>query len=191
MEQRYKKLSEYASDNGIIYRTAWNRFNAGKIKGAFKDETGHVLIPLLPTKDHNTVILYARVSNNDRKTEVNYQLDRLKSFAYSRGYKVIGEIVEIASGMNDNRNKLNKVLIREDWDLLIIENKDRLTRFGFNYIKLLLNTKGKDVIVMNETDSDKTDLIQDLLSIIYSFSARLYGLRKKKNKDEIVKFLES
>ena len=48
----------------------------------------------------------------------------------------------------------------------------------------------KKIIVVNKTDDDKTDLIQDLVSIIYSFSARMYGLRKKKNKEEVIKFLE-
>ena len=48
----------------------------------------------------------------------------------------------------------------------------------------------KEIIVVNKVDDDKTDLIQDLTSIIYSFSARMYGLRKKKNKKEIIDFLE-
>lgn len=72
----------------------------------------------------------------------------------------------------------------------IVENKDRLTRFGFNYIETLLNINNKKIIVVNRTDDDKTDLIQDLVSIIYSFSAIMYGLRKKKNKEDIIKFLE-
>jgi predicted site-specific integrase-resolvase len=70
-----------------------------------------------------------------------------------------------------------------------VENKDRLTRFGFNYIETMLTLMGKKIIVVNKVDDDKTDLIQDLVSIIYSFSARIYGLRKKKNKQEIIEFL--
>lgn len=64
------------------------------------------------------------------------------------------------------------------------------TNFGFNYIETLLNINNKKIIVVNRTDDDKTDLMQDLISIIYSFSARMYGLRKKKNKEDIIKFLE-
>ncbi len=97
---------------------------------------------------------------------------------------------EIGSGLNDSRSKLIKLLKQPDWDILIVENKDRLTRFGFNYIETLLNINKKKIIVTNRVDDDKTDLIQDLISIIYSFSARMYGLRKKKNKEDIIKFLE-
>ena len=189
----YKKLSEYAKENSVCYRTAYNRFLAGKIKGAFMDETNHVKIPVFPeiiSKNPN-VILYARVSNNDRKKELDYQLDRIRTFSSANGYIVVDEIKEIASGMNDNRKKLNALLLRNDWDSIVIENKDRLTRFGFNYIELLLKTKGKNIIVINSVIEDKADLLTDLISIFYSFSARMYGLRKKKNKKEIIQFIES
>jgi len=192
MQQIYKKLSEYAKENSVTYKTAWNRFNAGKIKNAFLDETNHVKIPLFPEVNNQTnAILYARVSNNDRKKELDYQLNRIRNFAINNGYVVIDEIKEIASGMNDNRPKLNKLLIRNDWDIIIIENKDRLTRFGFNYISLFLSLKGKKIVIINHVDVDKQDLLNDMISIFYSFSARMYGLRKKKNKEEIIKFIES
>jgi predicted site-specific integrase-resolvase len=192
MVQIYKKLSDYARENSITYRTAWNRFYANKIKGAFMDDTNHVLIPLFPiNNDENNVILYARVSNNDRKKELDSQLDRIRNYAFNNGYIIIDEIKEVASGMNDKRPKLSKLLTRMDWNVLIVENKDRLTRFGFNYIELLLNLQGKRIVVMNHVNEDKQDLLNDMISIFYSFSARLYGLRKKKNKQDIVKFLES
>jgi predicted site-specific integrase-resolvase len=77
-EKKYKKLSEYAKENSVTYRTAWNRFKSSKIKGAFIDDTNHVLIPLFPEIDSSTkVILYARVSNNDRKKELEYQMNRI------------------------------------------------------------------------------------------------------------------
>ena len=97
-------------------------------------------------------------------------------------------VKEIASGMNDNRNKLIKLLKEGDYDALIVENKDRLTRFGFNYIKVLLENNKKELIVVNKSDNDKQDLIQDLVSVIYSFSVRLYGNRRK-TKKEVEDFL--
>jgi putative resolvase len=77
-----------------------------------------------------------------------------------------------------------------EWDILIVENKDRLTRFGFNYIELLLNLNGKEIIVINQTNKDKDtkqDLISDLVSIVYSFTARIYGLRKGRDKGKQLK----
>lgn len=190
-EQIYKKLSEYAKENSVTYRTAWNRFKSDKIKGAFMDNTNHVLIPLFPEITSATnAILYARVSNNDRKKELEYQLERIRNYSINNGYNIIDEVKEIASGMNDDRPKLNKILLRKDWDVIIVENKDRLTRFGFNYLNLLLKLNGKQIIVINNSNEDKQDLINDLVSIIYSFSARLYGLRKRKNKEEVISFLK-
>lgn len=181
----YYKLSEYAKKFGVTYRTAWNRFNAGKIKDAFIDDTGHICIPIPVIENKpifKTAVVYARVSNNDAKDNLNRQLERIVNFASSNGFVVKKTIKEIGSGLNDKRPRLMSLLEDDDWNYLIIENKDRLTRFGFNYLKTLLNKQGKDIVVINERDDKKDDLVQDLVSIIYSFSARIYGLRKAQNK---------
>lgn len=193
MEKRYKKLSEYAKERSVTYRTAWNHYKSGKIPGAFADDLGNILIPIFKSDKDNKdikVSIYARVSSNDRKNSLDEQLNRLTNYSINNGYKIIHSIKEIGSGMNDSRKKLEKLLLKDDWDVLIIENKDRLTRFGFNYIELLLNKMGKEIIVVNESDNDKEDLMKDLISIIYSFSARMYGLRRRKNKQEIIDFIK-
>ncbi len=69
-------------------------------------------------------------------------------------------------------------------ECIVVEHKDRLTRFGFNYIKILLDKSGKTVEVVNEAEDGKQDLMQDFVSIITSFCARLYGLRRSKRKTE-------
>jgi putative resolvase len=186
----YYKLSDYAKKFNVTYRTAWNRFKRGKIDGAFIDETNHVLIPINKLEKKNNVIIYSRVSTSSMKDNLERQSERLTNYAINNGYTIIDNIKEIGSGLNDNRKKLTKILKQDNYDILLVENKDRLTRFGFNYIETLLNNNDKEIIVVNRTDDDKTDLIQDLVSIIYSFSARMYGLRKKKNKQDIIEFLE-
>lgn len=189
--QSYIKLSEYARKKSITYKTAWNHFKSGLIEGAFLDNSKHVLIPIINENKVNNAVIYARVSSNDRKDSLISQQKRLEEFAVLKNYNIVGSYKEIASGMNDNRKILNKILSDDSWNVIIIENKDRLTRFGFNYIKQLLNKNNKDIIVVNITDDDKQDLMKDLISIIYSFSARLYGLRRKKNKEEIINFIKS
>ena len=188
--QKQIKLSEYAKNKSITYRTAWTRFIEGRIKGAYKDETGHVLVPIESAETTNAII-YARVSSPERKASLIEQQKRLEEFASIKGFNIIGSYKEITSGMNDNRAILNKILDRDDWSYIVIENKDRLTRFGFNYLQKLLNKQNKEIIVINDTNDDKEDLIKDLVSIIYSFSARLYGLRRRKNRSEVLTFLES
>ena len=137
MEKRYIKLSTYAKKFDITYKTAWNRYKKGKIIGAFLDDTGHVIIPYqeeIRINKQLNVALYARVSSRDRKKSLNNQMDKITKYAISNGYTINYSIKEIASGMNDNRKKLSNLLNKEDWDILIVENKDRLTRFGFNYM---------------------------------------------------------
>ena len=193
MGTKYKKLSQYAEENAVTYRTALNRFNAGKIQGSFKDDTGHIKIPVttVDISKGNKAAVYARVSSNDRRASLDNQLTKITDYAISNGYQIEYSIKEVASGMNDNRKKLIKLFNNDDWDILIVENKDRLTRFGFNYIETLLNNLGKEIIVINKSNDDKEDVMKDLISIIYSFSARMYGLRRRKKKQEIINFLES
>lgn len=73
---------------------------------------------------------------------------------------------------------------------IVVENKDRLTRFGYEYISKLYAEHG-EIVVMNPNDNDEHDLMQDMISIVTSFCCRLYGMRRAKNKvDKIKKALE-
>lgn len=181
------KLSTYAKLNDCTYRTAWNRFNKGTITGEKDTSTGTIRVYYDEVNDkkakENRCVIYTRVSSNDRKGQLETQLERLEGYSISNGYKIIKSIKEVASGMNEKRPKLNKILNSSDYDTLIIENKDRLTRFGFKYIEMLLNNKGINIVVVNDSKDDKEDLIKDFVSIITSFCGRIYGNRNsKKNK---------
>ena len=186
------KLSEYAKLHSVTYRTAWNWYKAGKIKKAFKDEYGNVLVEIEEeTPLENKVAIYARVSSNENKSNLETQAERLRQYATAKGYQIAYVVKEVGSGVNDNRKKLLKLLQQDDYGILLVEHKDRLTRFGFNYIKTLLEKDKKRIEVVNEAENDKSDLMQDLVSILYSFSARLYGLRRSKRKTEkAIKCLE-
>lgn len=183
-------LREYAELHSLTYRTLWNKFKEGKLPNAYKDEFGHIKVKRNDNKVGNRTIVYARVSSNDRKASLEEQQSRLENYVVLNNLTLADSYKEIASGMNDNRKVLNKILQRTDWDILLVENKDRLTRFGFNYIKTLLEQQGKKIIVINDSDDNKEDLMKDLISVIYSFSARMYGLRRKKSKKEIIDFIE-
>lgn len=176
------KLSDYAKQHGIQYRTAWNRFKAGKIPGAYMDNTNHVVIPITPLKTLGKTAIYARVSSNKQKEDLERQVQRLTKFAIAKGLTIETITKEIASGVNDERPKLTKLLKEDNWDTLVIEHRDRLTRVGYNWFKLFLNQQGKEIIVANNATEENTDLMDDFLSIIYSFAARLYGLRSARSK---------
>ena len=91
---------------------------------------------------------------------------------------------EVGSGINDNRPKLEKLVTDKSYNRLVVEHKDRLTRFGFNYLKLLFDEQGKTIEVVNEADSDTDALMQDFIAIITSLGARLYGPGRSKRKTE-------
>ena len=190
MEKEYIKASEYAKKMSLHIRTVYRYYHNGKIKGYQDKETGTIFI-LNPFKSkkkdniENKVVLYARVSSNENKNNLDSQLERLRLFAIAKGYQIVKEIKEIGSGLNDNRSKLNYLLEKElnEFKILLVEHKDRLTRFGFNYIDILLKSHNKRIEVINLVDNDKEDLIQDFVSIITSFCAKIYGQRRSKRKN--------
>lgn len=171
------KLSDYAKKLGVTYKTAWNWFKAGTISGAYQLPTGTVIVPDEVPKQEYGVILYARTSSSNNKELLDNQAKRLEAYAIAKGYKIKQIVKEFGSGLNDNRKQLSKILKDNKYDKIIVEHKDRLTRFGFNYIQLLT---GNRIEVINEAKEEDEDITQDLISIIHCFSARIYGLRRSK-----------
>ena len=184
------KLSAWAKEKGVSYLTAYRWAKAGEIEGVEIMKSGTILInETLNKKNINknlNVVIYARVSSNNRRKELDYQVNRILEFANINGFVVNKTFKEVASGMNDNRTQFWNMLDSNP-SIIIIENKDRLTRFGYNYLYRLLKKQNIDIIVMNPNQCDETDLIKDLVSIITSFCCRLYGLRRGQNKAKNIK----
>ena len=199
MEKEYIKASEYAKRMSLNVRTVYRYYHNGKIKGYQDKETGTIFI-LNPFKNENNednlknkVVLYARVSSSENKTNLESQLEKLRLFASAKGYQIVKEIKDIGSGLNDNRSKLNELFEKElnNFEILLVEHKDRLTRFGFNYIDILLKSHNKKIEVINLVDNNKEELIQDFVSVITSFCARIYSQRISKRKvEKLIKELE-
>lgn len=180
-----KKLSEYARDHNVTYRTAYNHFKRGLISHAYQLPTGTVVIP--DYVKHNIseyVVTYARVSSSENKDNLESQSKRLIQFCNAKGWTTSENVKEIGSGINDSRKKLLQILIDNKATKLVIEHKDRLTRFGFNFIKILCDRNNCEIIIINNTDGDKEDIIQDFVSIITSYCAKIYGQRRSKRKTE-------
>ena len=113
-----KKLSTYAKENDISYKTAWRMAKAGKINTKILP-TGTILVKeSIELKDKNEAILYARVSSSENKSNLESQLDRLRNYASAKGYSVIKEVKEIGSGLNDKRQQLEKIFKQNNWDIL-------------------------------------------------------------------------
>ena len=111
----------------------------------------------------------------------------MRMYAYAKGYKIVEEIKEVGSGVNDNRIKLKQILKRKDFNILLCEHKDRLTRFEYGYIKELFSEMGVKVELINESNKDKDEeMLEDFISIVTSFYNRIYGRNRKKKTIEII-----
>ena len=187
------KLIDYAHKMGIIDKTAWRWYKAGKLPGKQMD-TGTILVMGdEPEKQASTkVAVYARVSSAENKSHLDSQAERLVAYCAARGYPVAKVVKEVGSGINDSRPKFLALLADQGIGMIVVEHQDRATRFGFRYIETLLKAQGRTLEVVNQAENSTEDLLADLSAIIYSFCARLYGQRRAKRKTEkIVQELEA
>jgi predicted site-specific integrase-resolvase len=88
---------------------------------------------------------------------------------------------EVGSGLNGHRPKLLKLLADPRVKTIVVEHRDRLMRFGFEYVEAALRAQGRRIAVVDSGEV-KDDLVQDMIEVLTSFCARLYGRRSAKNK---------
>ena len=153
---------------------------------------GTILVhPPEPPKTAKKTAIYARVSSSDQKDDLQRQLGRLAEFATKNSYTVVEAVSETGSGLNGKRPKLIKLLGNKEVDIILVEHKERLSRFGVEYIQALLESSNRKLVVMEETEITN-DLVQDMINVLASFCARLCGKRSAKNRaKKIIKDLET
>ena len=149
--------------------------------------------------DIRDTVIYARVSTRNQKDDLQNQVEFLKQFCNAKGIIVNQCVEDFGSGLNYNRKKWNRLLdevMANKIKAIVISNKDRFIRFGYDWFeKFCEKFNTKIIIVNNETLSPNEELVQDIISILRVFSCRLYGLRKYKNQikedEEIAKELQN
>jgi len=175
------KLADWARDQGIDYKTAYRWFRAGILPVPSRQlPTRTILVDPLTT-DISGTALYARVSSSDQKADLDRQLARLATFAAKNGLVVTDAITEIGSGLNGKRPRLLKILANRAVGTIVVEHRDRLARFGSEYLEAALNATGRNLVVVDKAEL-KDDLVQDMIDVMTSFCARLYGRRAARNK---------
>lgn len=175
------KLSTWAKNRGISYRTAWRWFKEGTLPVIAEQTASGTILIKEPSSDSNQVAIYARVSSSDQKDDLERQVGRLLLFANSQKWIVVETITEIGSAFNGHRPKLKKLLLNSNIKIIIVEHRDRLIRFGAEYIESTLESQGRKLVVADPGEL-KDDLVQDMIEVLTSFCARLYGRRSAKNK---------
>ncbi|HBE19537.1 MAG TPA: IS607 family transposase [Cyanobacteria bacterium UBA11149] len=184
------KLPDYAKAIGISYTTAWRWWKANKLPHpARQTESGLIIVDYSPQAPSNKakknrVAIYSRVSSSENKDNLNRQSERLTEYAIANGYQIVRNVKEIGSGLNDRRKQLETLLQQNDYDILLVENKDRLAQFGTNYLDVLLLRLGVKLEIVNLADNGKDELMEDLVAVVTSLAARLYGQRRASRKTE-------
>ena len=180
------RLSQYAKKMGVSYKTAFRWWKAGKLD-AYQLDTGTVIVrePAQP-QEEMSVALYARVSEASQKEDGERQMQRLKDYAAARGYQVTKTVSELASGLNESRPKFLKLLTDASIGVIVVEHRDRATRFGLTYIEHLMQMQGRRLEVIFPSDTDH-DLVDDFIAVITSMASRIYGRRTSKIRTEKIK----
>ena len=135
-----------------------------------------------------SVCIYARVSTPKQKTDLENQIKFLRQYLVSKGLNPEYVYSDIASGMNEDRKGLNEMMsdiISGKISKVVISHKDRLTRFGFGYLKTIFSRYNTEIEIVNLEDekSFQDELSEDLVAIIHHFSMKFYGKRKNKCSD--------
>jgi predicted site-specific integrase-resolvase len=142
------KLSAWAKNNGLSYKTAWRMWKDGMLPWPSEQlPTGTILIhPPKPPSDGHAVALYARVSSSDQKADLERQLGRLAAYASQQHLMVARTVGEVGSGLNGHRVKLKRLLADPKIGAIVVEHRDRLARFGADYVEAALYAAGRRLI---------------------------------------------
>ena len=196
--KEYYKTGELAKMIGKQTRTVQSYCTRGEINSIIipsgkriisKDEVIKYLKKsnLLYEDDNKIDLIYARVSTNKQKNrgDLERQIEYITREIITKNPKNLKIFSEVGSGLNDNRKELKKLLdmvMNDEIDRIFILHKDRLTRLGFNFLEQICNKFGTEIIVISEEIQEKSiqeELAEDIISIIHSFSGKLYGMRNK------------
>jgi len=190
------KAKEVKSILNITQQTLHNYIKEGKISFVkinkyhynYNDNDVYKLIGLSNIKKSKYNVTYSRVSLSKQKDDLTRQTERLYNYCMSNGISIEKQYEDIKSGMNfSERKSFNDLLtevIKGNVDSVIVENKDRLARFGFDLIEAFFKFFDTKIIVVNNVDnkSYENELTEDLISIIHYFSMKSYSNRRKLNK---------
>ena len=200
MEKLYK-LSEFAKLVGISRSGVIKWIKEGKVRAI--NIHGRWYIPESELErltkgiyaGLRRVVIYARVSGSTQKDDLERQVSSLEEFVRKHFPQVEHMVVrDIASGLKEDRKGLRKLIEmvrKRQIDAIVVAYRDRLTRFGFTYLKELFEACGVRVIVAfrEEPKDYYQELVEDLIAIVTSFAGRIYGKRSRKYK-KVVEAIE-
>ena len=197
-------ISKVSELTGVTIKTLKIWDNEGKLKAKYRTPGGHRRYDLDDIEKYlgnnqqtqRNVFIYCRVSTKKQQEAGNLQRqkERLIKYCNDKQYNIVQIFEEVASGLNDKRRELVKMFRRlNEVNLIVIEYPDRLARFGYNYLKEFAKSFNVDIEVVeqNKELEPNEEMVQDLVSVVTCFSAKLYGSRGgRKVKEDIQKSIQ-
>ena len=164
-------------EQGVHPVTAYRWYREGRLPVPAR-RAGRLILVDPDPKPAGTgrVAAYCRVSSADQKDDLERQAGRVVMGATERGLTVGQVVSEVGSGMNGHRRKLTKVLSDPAVTVIVVEHRDRLTRFGFEHLQASLAAGGRRIVVLDDAETSD-DLVRDVTEVLTSLCARLYGRR--------------
>ena len=134
-----------------------------------------------PENDGRCVV-YARFLR-DQREDLDRQVGRVVGWATQQGCRPDEIVKEVGSGLTGNRRGLRRLVSDHTVSMIVVEHRDRLCRFGFEYIEAALSARGARILVMDESELED-DLVRDVTEVMTSLCARLYGRRSARRRAE-------
>ena len=122
-----------------------------------------------------------RVSSGDQREDLDRQVGRVVAWATQHGHRPDEVVKEIGSGLDGNRRQLRCVVGDHTVRTIVVEHRERLCRFGFEYVEAALAGRGARIVVMDEEEHED-DLVRDVTEVMTSLCARLYGQRSARRR---------
>ena len=180
-------LTEWAKAQGISPHTAYRWFREGILPVPAERVGTRTILVNVEASTASGVIggagLYARVSSHDQKADLERQVARLASWAAQAGHRVVRVEAEVGSGMNGSRLKARRMLADPQVTTVVVEHKDRLGRVNTELAEAALSASGRRLVVLDDGDVED-DLVRDMVEVLTSFCARLYGRRSARSRAE-------
>lgn len=193
------KANEVMKTLRISRSSLMNYKNDGKIR-AERLHNGHYnyndddVFTLLNNGVKRMTVIYARVSTNKQKKDLENQIELLKQFCFMNGYLLSRTFSDVASGISFAKRthffEMLDLILEHKVERVVIAYKDRLSRVGFELFKYLFERFGTEIVVVSEVGSEKLDnqeIFEEIVSLLHCYSMKLYSSRKRKTVEELTK----